>query len=233
VVSRAVRVAGTSAAQALTGLAAQLEQSDHAAVTWLRDAIAWWPHPGIEGSWLTRTMRRGLAELCRQTASRGDLLPPGLGIADLAALRELRRAGAVQRQLVEMGRTHNVWTHAPFLDNSVIRACLRTTAFRRADPVAPKPLLGMAMTGLVPEPVLNRVGKGDYIGEDYAGLRANTKSLCKLVMDSRVAELGMVDPVAVVRSIRAVDVCRLPFAALNRLLGVELWLRADELGRTC
>lgn len=233
VAARAVQVAGTSPARALTRLAGQLDRGDDEPVTWLRDGIAWWPGPGHEAAWLTGRMRRDLAQLCRDTAARADLVPPGLGIADLAATRELHRAGAVARQLVEAAREYRVWPQAPFLDHRVIRACRRVPASARAAPPAPKPLLDKAMAGLVPAEVFARTGKGNYLGEDYAGLAANRRSLVTLIADSRVAELGIVDQDALVGSIRAADQRGLPFAALNRLLGVELWLRADERGRPC
>ncbi|MEV8410786.1 asparagine synthase-related protein [Streptomyces niveus] len=119
-----------------------------------------------------------------------------------------------------------MWPQAPFLDSDVIRACAALPAHLRAAPPAFKPLLGAALADLVPAPVLARRTKGDYGDEDYQGARACARELRGLLVDSRLAELGVVEPSAVVAALdRAVMGLRVPFPALNRLLAAEIWLR--------
>jgi asparagine synthase (glutamine-hydrolysing) len=222
---RSIRASRTSMSRALAELAQRLEQPAGRPTAWM-DGIAWWADPGVEAAWMTGRTRRELAELCRATSGRTDLPGPESGIADFTALRELRTAATVQRQLIETAREHDVWPHAPFLDDDVIRACTRIAAYRRADPGTVKPLLRSALAGLIPEPVLTRSTKGNYVGEDYQGVRVGGGGLTSLISGSHLAELGVVDAAAVINSItRARTGAHAPFAALNRLLGVELWLR--------
>ncbi|MFE3118185.1 asparagine synthase-related protein [Streptomyces niveus] len=232
VAARAVGLARTPLATALRRLADGFEhratggtgRAGRGDVGWL-DAIAWWPEPGSETGWLTRAASTELAGLAREAAGSAGRTA-GWRAGDLTALDNVRTSGAVQRQLSEMARPFGVWPQAPFLDSDVIRACAALPAHLRAAPPAFKPLLGAALADLVPAPVLARRTKGDYGDEDYQGARACARELRGLLADSRLAELGVVDPSAVVAALdRAVMGLRVPFPALNRLLAAEIWLR--------
>ncbi|MFI2291777.1 asparagine synthase-related protein [Streptomyces niveus] len=232
VAARAVGLARTPLATALRRLADGFERhatggtgrADAHDVGWL-DAIAWWPGPGSETGWLTRAASTELAGLAREAAGSAGRTA-GSRAGDLTALDNVRTSGAVQRQLSEMARPFGVWPQAPFLDSDVIRACAALPAHLRAAPPAFKPLLGAALADLVPAPVLARRTKGDYGDEDYQGARACAGELRGLLVDSRLAELGVVEPSAVVAALdRAVMGLRVPFPALNRLLAAEIWLR--------
>ncbi|MFC8828206.1 asparagine synthase-related protein [Streptomyces sp. NPDC057137] len=193
-------------------------------IDWL-DAIAWWPEPGSEAGWLTRAASRELAGLARQAAETAGHTA-GSRAGDLTALDNLRTSGAVQRQLSETARPFGVWPQAPFLDTDVIRACAALPAHLRAAPPAFKPLLGAALADLVPAPVLARRTKGDYGDEDYQGARACARELRSMLLDSRLAELGVIEPAAVTAALDgALMGLRAPFPTLNRLLAAEIWLR--------
>ncbi|MFD3918812.1 asparagine synthase-related protein [Streptomyces sp. NPDC058595] len=222
---RAVRLARTPQATALRRLAEGIERSGAAHDTGWLDAVAWWPAPGPEAAWLTRSASRELAALARQAAKT---VPHTAGsrAGDLTALDGLRTSGAVQRQLSEAARPFGVWPQAPFLDTDVVRACATLPAHLRAAPPAFKPLLGAALADLVPAPVLARRTKGDYGDEDYQGARARARELRGLLLDSRLGELGVVEPSAVTASLdRALMGLRAPFPTLNRLLAAEIWIR--------
>ncbi|MFB8443480.1 asparagine synthase-related protein [Streptomyces niveus] len=232
VAARAVGLARTPLATALRRLADGFERratggtgrAGAGDVGWL-DAIAWWPEPGSETGWLTRAASTELAGLAREAAGSAGRTA-GSRAGDLTALDNVRTSGAVQRQLSEMARPFGVWPQAPFLDSDVIRACAALPAHLRAAPPAFKPLLGAALADLVPAPVLARRTKGDYGDEDYQGARACARELRGLLADSRLAELGVVEPSAVVAALdRAVMGLRVPFPTLNRLLAAEIWLR--------
>ncbi|WP_020670787.1 albusnodin/ikarugamycin family macrolactam cyclase [Amycolatopsis nigrescens] len=225
VFAKAVRLSRTSYTKALRGLAGTLAAPAERDRRWL-DAIAWWPEPGVEATWLTRRTRVELAGLAE---SANPDLTDGLGVGDFAALGELRASATVQRHLIETARPYRVWPHAPFLDNDVVRACLRVPAHRRAEPGGYKPLLGRALAGLVPAPVLARRTKGDYAAEEYRGARRNAAGLRALITGSRLAGLGVLEPAAVLASLeRGLAGGRAPFPALNRLIATELWLHTFE-----
>ncbi|NUT49482.1 MAG: hypothetical protein HOV94_19555 [Saccharothrix sp.] len=225
VLRRSIRTAGTSMPRALRGLAAQLEHPAPRPVRWL-DAISWWAGPGDASLWLTARTRQVLSEAAYDLSRRPGLRSRGVGIADAAALHDLRAAGAVHRRLVERARGHGIWPQAPFLDNDVVRACTRVDAALKVPDGRPKPLLREAMEGLVPAPVFARRTKGNYIGEDYLGVRVAMRSLTAFLSTSCVADLGLVEPGAVIRSVEQAGAgAPAPLPALNRLLGVEVWLR--------
>lgn len=218
---RAVRNVG--AVGAVRAVAAVERAAAHD-IDWL-DAIAWWPEPGSEAGWLTRAASKELAALARQAADTTGHTA-GSRAGDLTALDNLRTSGAVQRQLSETARPFGVWPQAPFLDTDVIRACAALPAHLRAAPPAFKPLLGAALADLVPAPVLARRTKGDYGDEDYQGARVCARELRSMLLDSRLAELGVIEPAAVTAALDgALMGLRAPFPALNRLLAAEIWLR--------
>lgn len=223
VLARSTRLSVTTVNHALRSLARRLDRPVDRCVEWL-DAIAWWPQPGSEGGWLTPGMRRELTTLVRSKAE-GAHEVDGLGVGDFAAIGEVRVAGAVQRQLDELGRVVGVWPQAPFLDNDVIRACLSIPASRRTNPLVFKPLLSSALAGLVPKPVLARQTKGNYSAEDYRGARLASDELRNRVARLRLVDLGVVERAPVMAALdNAVDGLRAPFPAFNRLLATDLWL---------
>ncbi|WP_181771405.1 albusnodin/ikarugamycin family macrolactam cyclase [Amycolatopsis pittospori] len=229
VLARSTELSLTSLGRALRSSANRFERPVDRQVQWL-DAIAWWPEPGAETTWLTGPMRTRLAELLR--AGAAELTPPaGAGIGDCAAVAEVRTAGMVQRQLDERARPFGIWPQAPFLDNDVIRACLTLPAYQRADPATRKPLLRRALSGVVPEAVLSRSTKGNYSGEDYKGVREASAELNARLSRTRLADLGLIEPGKVKAALsRATTGLQTPFPALNRLFAADLWLQGIDGG---
>lgn len=225
VMGSAVRLARTPLATALRRTANLLDRPEAPDPHWL-DTVSWWLAPGPEVTWLTNSSRRELSQLARSRIS-SDAEPLSTQ-PDLHTTRhELRTSASAQRQLDHIAADFGIWPQAPFLDNDVIRACLRLPTHLRADPPLLKPLLGAALSGAVPTPVLTRRTKGDYSDEDYQGIRLASTALREVLDTSHLAGFGVIDPDAVAASLdRALMGLRAPFPALNRLLGVELWLRS-------
>ncbi|MFI5972618.1 albusnodin/ikarugamycin family macrolactam cyclase [Streptomyces sp. NPDC051452] len=220
----ALRLARTPLDRALRDLAAQLERPLPRPPQWL-DAIAWWPPPGVEATWLTARARRDLAELAAERAAHARRDGPGPGPGTRAALCELRNSAAVHRQLADMARPFGVWAQAPFLDGDVVRACMSLPVPRKADPFTVKPLLRAALAGAVPDAVLNRRTKGDYAAEGYLGVRRAATDLRARLARSPLADLGVVEPTRIVAALDgAVNGLAAPFPALDRLLGTDVWL---------
>ncbi|WP_157529100.1 asparagine synthase-related protein [Nocardia sp. NRRL S-836] len=224
IVARAVRLAKTSMSAALRLYATELDRSHVRHPRWI-DAISWWPGPGVESSWLAPRARTTLVELVRQRAEavRGD---ERRGVADFQAAHDLRRSAEVQHRLDRLAREHRIWPQAPFLDNNVIRACTRVPTRQRAQGATLKPLLREAMRERVPSAVLTRQSKGNYCAEDNLGVRRAARELRQRLPTSPLAELGLIDPDAVLSTLhRASAGTEMPFPALNRLVAYDVWLR--------
>jgi asparagine synthase (glutamine-hydrolysing) len=152
-----------------------------------------------------------------------------MGAADLLTAAEVRNSALAQRFLRELGARVGVAVHAPFLDNRVVAACLRVRPADRADPWSCKPLLGCALDGLVPEPVFTRITKGNYTQEDYLGVRRAAGWLTELLADSRMADLGVIEPQRVRASLDRMRAgAATSVGALNQVIATELWLRGVE-----
>jgi len=224
----AIRLAGTSPGAALHAVGAQMAGRAVPAAAWT-DLVSWWP-PAQAAGWLGRGLRRQLADVARD-AGTVRAIPAGVGPADLAALADLRRSGDAQRQLRALGQRYGVAVHAPFLDTAAIRAALSVPALARADPWSYKPILKSALTGLVPPDVFARRTKGDYSAEDYRGARQVVPGLRALLRNSRLADLGVIEPGPVLAELdRMVTGIGVPLGPLNALLATELWLRAISDG---
>jgi asparagine synthase (glutamine-hydrolysing) len=224
VLTSAVRLSRTPMATAMRRLAERLERPEQRDTTWL-DTVSWWPEPGGEAGWLTPAARRNLAELARLRADAvtGE---PRLTPGELWTRHELCASAATQRYLSDCAREFGVWPQAPFLDHDVVRTCLTLPAHLRAGPPAPKPLLATALAGMVPAETLARRTKGDYSAEDYGGARAASAALRSVLASSRLAELGVIEPAAVLASLRRAALgVQTAFPTLTRLLAVEAGLR--------
>lgn len=225
--ARATRLALTSHRRALHLLAAELEHWQPRRPGW-DDAISWWASSGEATGWLTTRIRQQLATRAGDTVTVTSIRP-GTRPADLAAKVQLRNAADAQRQLRDLGRGCGLAVHAPFLDDAVVSAVMSVPAADRADPWSYKPLLRSGVNGLVPDEVLRRQTKGDYSGEDYVGAQRAMPALRALLRDSRLADLGIIEPAAVTSTLRRLSAgVAVPLGALNMLLATELWLRATE-----
>jgi asparagine synthase (glutamine-hydrolysing) len=224
--ARAIRTGGIRPARALAGLALALRSPEENRPLQWPDAVTWWPFTHEAAGWLTPSARESLGELVADPATESKL-PAGHGPADLASLTELRFSADTHRHLRELGAAVGVAVHAPYLDDPVVRACLGVSPAERVDPHQNKPLLGQALAGLVPRSVTERRTKGDYTAEEYRGARLGSSAIRSMLADSRLADLGVIDSVAVGRTVdRLLAGVAVPLGPLNLLLATEAWLRA-------
>ncbi|OLF11558.1 hypothetical protein BLA60_11425 [Actinophytocola xinjiangensis] len=224
---RALAVGRVSRRQALRALATEIVLAAPARdrTAWHLGAIGYWEQP--RGRWLTRRARTDLADHVHALADDRQADPAdGLGVADAVTLSQLRTQVVAERAVRATGREFGVDVHAPYLDSDVVRACLALPAWRRADPAVAKPLLRTALTGLVPDSVLTRTTKGNYVRGAYAGVRRAAPALRGLLAEPVAADHGLLDPVPV-RAVldSAVQGLPTPWRAFNQVLAVELWLR--------
>ena len=144
------------------------------------------------------------------------------------ALRTIRRHADLTRQTQRLASTWGVTMHAPFLDDAVVTACTRVPVIERTSVTTAKPLLGVALSGLVPAQVLERRSKGDYSASEYAGLRAAGPYLRRVMAAPHLADLGLIEPSRVQPVLdAAIAGVVSPLGALGDLIAAELWLRAE------
>lgn len=219
---RSVRLAAVSRRYALAAFVRRMRPSHSGSLvpSWDEHNITSWGTAQCD--WLAPQARHALAEKLMELADDDDRMDA----CDRAMLVQLDYAGATQRAVRETGALYGLDVHAPYLDSEVVRVCLSLPAWRRCDPAIPKPLLRKALAGIVPQAVLTRRTKGDYTATAHMGVRRNLPALRKLLTDPVVAEIGLVEPQRVRQALeRAAQGLETPWAPLNQVLAIELWLR--------
>lgn len=81
----------------------------------------------------------------------------------------------------------------------------------------------------MPSEVTNRSTKGDYTKQGLAGLRAARPAIEALLKDSRLADLGVINPTAIRQTLDKIDMGGdTPWLSLDMFIATELWLRDLE-----
>jgi asparagine synthase (glutamine-hydrolysing) len=155
------------------------------------------------------------------------VVPGEWDTGDAIAWLGLNALARGQRRYAQMARSCGVNLHAPYLDDSVVRAAWSVPTWIRTSPERYKPLLAAAVRGLVPDRLLNRRTKGDYTRLAYLGLGENADALADLLTDSRLGELGLLEEQKVVAELRRAG-AGLPIrlGAFDGVVGMEMWLRS-------
>jgi asparagine synthase (glutamine-hydrolysing) len=117
---------------------------------------------------------------------------------------------------------------APFYDDRVIEAALAIRVEDRVTPWFYKPALRQAMSGIVPQSLLDRDTKGVGSADVASGLRDHRADLLDLWADSRMAALGLVDSAALAALCRSPDSPELADGSILTTVACEVWLRALE-----
>lgn len=191
-------------------------------------AVSWWSVAPEAVNWLTAEMARTLTELTADPAAAARV-PADATPGTIAAATAVRNSADAQRYVRELGHTYGVEVHAPFLDTSVYLAATRVLPRQLAAPGAYKPLLRQALSGRVSPSVFERSDKGDYSAEDHHGARRAHLAMDRLLHDSRLAQLGVIEPARVRESlVRMRAGIAVPTGPLNHLFATEAWLRARD-----
>lgn len=187
--------------------------------------------PAAAPTWLTVQMRKDLAELARSRAD--ELRATDFDWGNYQAYADLRSLGSALHGSMQVAVQYGLREHAPYMDNAVLRACFNIAAHTRVNPWHFKVMLGDALKGLVPDAITRRSTKGNYTRHAYHGLRSAVPLLQSLVHDSRLADMGVVDPARVKASLdRAFMGANPSWASLDWFIAAELWLRRRE-GELC
>ncbi|TVT43831.1 asparagine synthase [Amycolatopsis rhizosphaerae] len=231
-VRAASAVRRTSYRAALQAEAKRLRGVAPSASGWAR-LVAWVEHSRV-AEWMTPTARNAVAQRLDEHADAhpSPVVPGELGIGDALSWLSLATFGRAQRLYTDLAATMGVDHHAPYLDDTVVRACWSVAASLRTTPDRAKPLLRYAMGELVPPQLIGRRTKGDYTALVYRGLRENAPMLREVLTRSRLAELGIINDRAIQTAIdRAAAGVPIPLGAFDAVVGTELWLRGQERNR--
>ncbi|WP_169789178.1 asparagine synthase-related protein [Nonomuraea candida] len=192
-------------------------------------AFGWEPPPAIP-AWLTPEARRLIAAQLEEVLDQARPLAPRRGAhADLAAIHA---AGREVRLLHQLAPDDGPAAESPFLDDSVVAACLAVRPEDRLTPYEYKPLIKAAMAGVLPGGLLARRSKADGTTLAAEGFARNRRALAATWADSRLAGLGLIDPAPLTRLTGMTYANRSHHWGMDAALATEWWLRLrDEAER--
>ncbi|WP_433271995.1 asparagine synthase-related protein [Actinosynnema sp. CS-041913] len=174
--------------------------------------------------WVTRAAAQSVRESLLAAAA-GCSARHG-GDTQTRLVRGVRFSARASRLLDQFSAAVGLPLSAPYFDTAVITACLAVRPHERTDPHAYKPLLTAAMRGIVPAASLARRTKAEGSAVAYRSLRESRANLLAMCEDSRLAELGLIDP-ARLREQCSTSLWTSPYlpVALSDTLSCERWLR--------
>lgn len=220
-------VAATASPQkAMARFAHELEHNSEAPYGWA-DALQLFTPPGHESAWLTKGMRRQMANFALGHSSDLHILGGEYGLADHVAWRGVQSAGEniATTQYYLRAAGFDISLQSPFLDKHVVDACLSLPSYMRADPYTFKKILTNALEGVIPSEVLARQSKGAYSSGSFASLQKSLPHYRSMLQNSRLADLGIIEPRAILESLdRSSLMPMFPIWTLGRIVCAEMWL---------
>lgn len=175
--------------------------------------------------WLTPTARKEVAEYAAAMADKAGV-PEGMDPANYRIYRMICAMGDSQHGISQDAARSGLRNSAVYFDNDVMQACLGLPAHERMNPRVFKQLLGRSLAGIVPPEVTSRKTKGEYSKQAYEGLRASADVLRGLLRNSRLGDLGIIDPKKVQDQLESGLIGgRMPWASFTSVIAAERWLR--------
>ncbi|MFE4535807.1 asparagine synthase-related protein [Streptomyces scopuliridis] len=180
-----------------------------------------WCRIGPAVSWLTP---RGRATVARLLAESADA-HPAVDAGEWEDWAALRFNGQTARDEMPLYTALRVRPVHPFLDSTVVRACLSIPAHERRKTGMYKPLLAAARPDL-PLWLTGRRSKGNFTPLLIAGMRTNRHMLAQMILSSPLTESGLIDPGEVTGALNtaASGDARAPLAALDQFFAASWWL---------
>ncbi|SHN31001.1 albusnodin/ikarugamycin family macrolactam cyclase [Streptomyces yunnanensis] len=226
---RARPAARTDLAGAWRQAATELRRPARPWVPQAQRPMAWTPLLAT-ADWMSCDLRSQLASALDVAA---ELAVAPARLTSWTDRQDLARLGADTNGWREIALAeHGIEIAAPFLDNTVIRACLPVPADQRGAPTRYKPLLdeAFAQADVLPPFVLTRVTKGGFNALAYAGLRQHAPILRDLLgSSSRLAAAGLITETPVATMLhRAATGQPTAQGALHLAVAAEVWLRQLE-----
>jgi asparagine synthase (glutamine-hydrolysing) len=175
--------------------------------------------------WATKHARNAARELVLAHAETAR--PLGRSRSDHASINMIRESGRANRQVAQIMRNVGLRMAAPLLDNHIVECCLSVCTHERRTPRRYKPLMVEAMQGVVPNGLLERSTKTDFMIDVNRGRRAHIHRLLTLCKESRLEAAGLLHS-QILRDACLGMLPHVPHIALWRTLACEAWLRSVE-----
>lgn len=232
VLARAARTARTPLPDALADLAATLTSpAPGRPNAYLQPGeLLQWCGTLPAAHWLTPEGRRAVSDIV--AAQAHAVAPEASPVAESERIA-LERMGEEHATYDQISR--QLWDlpiHAPYLDTLVVEACRAAPSWQRWEPGDFKPLARAALTGAVPDFVLQRRTKTSMTRSLHYGLRTNHAVLRDVIACSQLAEADLIDPAP---ALAALDSAArgepAPLGSLHQLIATELWLSTTPVSR--
>ncbi|PRX50403.1 asparagine synthase (glutamine-hydrolysing) [Prauserella shujinwangii] len=185
-----------------------------------------WSAPPRLFDWITEDAARAAGDALREAATTAE--PLGRTRGEHADLEQILSCTRIIRQWEHMSTRAGLPVQSPYFDDRVIEAFLSVRPEERVTPWRYKPVLTEAMRGTVPDECLSRTSKAQAALDAASGLRAHRGDLLALWEDSRLADLGLVDPGRLRELALRPATPALANAILYSTIGCEIWLRTLE-----
>ncbi|MFF7095564.1 asparagine synthase-related protein [Streptomyces rubradiris] len=183
--------------------------------------LGWQPEPRAPG-WATPEAVAMTTDALRTAAADSpEPLAPQRSVH--CALQQVREGGNTIRVLNQTLAGPDL--ALPYTDDPVVTAALSVRPPEAVRPGTYKPLLGAALSGIVPAHLLARPAKGPYDADFYHGLRRHRGELLALTEDSLLAEAGLIDAERLRRALHH-HATAAELDPLLHTLGCEVWLRS-------
>lgn len=186
----------------------------------------------VDPYWLTPKARRDLSQLA---LSRSDevAIDDQYDQGNYHAYLGIRALGQSLHGSMQYASEFGLRKRALYLNNAVLRACLSLPAHLRVNPWTFKEILGRALDGLVPNEVTSRSTKDNYSRHGLVGLKKLWQDIEYLRQNSRLAELGIIEPRAIKDTLDRIQMGgAVPSHSLEQFVAIERWLGTNDGGRS-
>jgi asparagine synthase (glutamine-hydrolysing) len=222
------RLARSDYPSELPQLARQLTEPHKIAPSTLADQIRWAYAP-LTSHWLTPDMREWAAEELRRLATMHDGAPGGLTTSWAQVRCSIRDLQGCLALAEEFGLT----VHTPFLDNTILDACLALPGWERRSLTSFKPLMTKGCADLLPRVLTSRVTKSGTENSNATGLRASAREIGVYLQDPALVEAQVCNQTALNLGFESVlNGFEGVHPGIGAFLGVEHWFRQLNLDRS-
>ncbi|GAA1486475.1 asparagine synthase-related protein [Brachybacterium fresconis] len=189
-----------------------------------RDAYNWFP-PVSFPAWMSEQGRELILEAFAEVIDRG-LEPLGTDPLGQQVIESISFQGGILRQFDEI--FPDIHWQAPFTDQRVVEATLRSPASMRMDDRLDKSLLAAAVSDIAPAGFFTKRGRGDFTTDVYDEHRRQRAELVREFQDSRLVDSGLVEPDMVKSALYEPSSSDVGLFDVESIVVAERWLRSAE-----